>query len=92
MKTAMFTALLISAFIHSPANAEQPLVQVADAREILNDSSAVDESKPDSHVFQNPEANYTNPTDQAWEGVTYILESETSSSSHEVPYSHHGFE
>ena len=93
MKTAMLTALLISAFVHVSANAGQPLsFQVADAKEVLNDSISVAESQPDSYVFQNQEAKNPNPAHETWDGVTYIIENESSTSLNEMPYFNYHFE
>lgn len=93
MKIAMLTALLLSFFVHASANAEQELsLQVADAKEVLNDLSSVAKSKTDSYVFQNLEANNSNPADETWEGVTYIIDNKPSASQDEVPYFNYHFE
>lgn len=94
MKIAMLTALILSTFVHVPAaNAEYPLsFQIADAREILNNSNSEADSKSDSVVYQKPEVKNFNPDYKAWEGVTYIFDNEPSASQGELPYFNYHFE
>ena len=91
----ILVVLLISTPLSISAHANQSQdLHLVDAGQVLHDHNSASNLTPNSHAHQNPAVKNinTNQADEAWEGVTYIIENKIATNLNDIPYINYRFD
>lgn len=81
----ILATLLITASLSMSAYANQSQgLHEADTLQVLHSQNDASNLKTSSHAYKNP-------ADEAWEGVTYIIDNEGATNLNEIPYINYHF-